>query len=77
MDDPCGALKGKSTWTDEDGVGRVKWDGGLTETGHASTSRRSCGGQAEMDGLGLKTTTQAGFPVWASKPGARPVRPDC
>jgi len=80
MDDPCGALKGKSTWTDEDGVGRVKRDGGvrgLAETEHASTSRRSRGGQAEMDGLGLKTTTQAGFPVWASKPGARPVRPDC
>jgi len=47
---------------DGDGVGRVKQDGGdggLAETGHASTSRRSHGGQAEMDGLsglGLKTT---------------------
>jgi len=61
--------------TDIDGVGRVKWDGGvrgLAETGHASTSRRSCGGQVEMDGLGglgLKATVHAGFSVLASKPG--------
>jgi len=80
-DDPRGALKSKSTWTDEDGVGRVKRDGGikdLAETGYASTSRRSRGGQAEMDGLGglgLKTTRQAAFLVWASKPRARPVWP--
>ena len=42
--DPCGALKSKSTWTDEDCVGRVKRDGGvrgLLETRHASTSKRS------------------------------------
>ncbi|PUZ48089.1 LOW QUALITY PROTEIN: hypothetical protein GQ55_7G217500 [Panicum hallii var. hallii] len=45
------------------------------EVGHASTSRS---GHAEMDGLGglgLKTTMEAGFPVWASKPGADSVRP--
>ena len=81
----------------EDGVGRVKQDGGkssrragsrkrktwrrqgLAEAGHASTPRRSRGGQAEMDGLdglGLKTIGEAGFPVWASKPGASPVWPE-
>jgi hypothetical protein len=36
------------------------------EVGHASTSRRSRSGYAEMDGLGglgLITTMEAGFPV--------------
>ena len=49
------------------------------EAGHASTPRRSRGGQEEMDGLdglGLKTIGEAGFPVWASKPGASPVWPE-
>jgi hypothetical protein len=49
------------------------------EVGHASTSRRSRSGHAEMDslsGLGLKTTMEAGFPVWASKLGADSVRPN-
>jgi hypothetical protein len=69
--DPHDALKSKSTWTDEDGIGRVKRDGGvrgLAETGYASTSRWSRGDQRKMDSLGslgLKTTGQAGFPVWA------------
>jgi hypothetical protein len=27
-------------------------------------------------GLVLKTIVQAGFPVWALKPGVHPVRPD-
>ena len=49
---------------DEDNIGRVKWDGGvggLAETGHGSISRRSRGGQTEIDGLGgmdLKTTVK-------------------
>jgi len=30
-----------------------------------------------LGGLDLKTTVQAGFPVWASKLGAHPVRVDC
>jgi hypothetical protein len=67
--DPRDALKSKSTWTDEDGVGRVKRDGGvrgMAETGHVSTSRWSRGDQGKMDGLGklgLKTTTYVGrFP---------------
>jgi hypothetical protein len=41
------------------------------KVGHASTSRRSRSGHAEIDGLGglgLKTTMEAGFLVWASKP---------
>ena len=49
------------------------------EAGHASTPRRSRGGQVKMnslDGLGLKTIDEAGFPVWASKPGASPVWPE-
>ena len=49
------------------------------KVGHASTLRRSRSGHAEMDGLGglgLKTTMEVGFPVWASKPRARLVRPD-
>ena len=81
-DDPHGALKSKSTWTDEDGVRRVKRDGGikdLAETGHASTSRRSRGSQVEMDslgGFGPKTTMQASFPIWTSQSRACPVRPD-
>ena len=44
--DPLGALKSKSTWTDEDGVGQVKRDGclkGLAEAGHALTPRESEG----------------------------------
>jgi hypothetical protein len=48
------------------------------EVGHASTSRKSRSGHAEMDGLcslGLKTTMEAYFPVQASKPGADSVRP--
>jgi hypothetical protein len=74
------ALKSESTWTDETAyVGRVKRNGGvqgLAEAGYASTSRRSHSGQVEMDGLGgldLKTTMQAGLPVWTPKPEARPV----
>ncbi|KAK8448404.1 hypothetical protein SEVIR_7G001552v4 [Setaria viridis] len=57
---------------------RLRGIKGLAETGHASTSRRSRGGQAKIDGLGglgLKTTALVGFPVWSSKPGASPVRP--
>jgi hypothetical protein len=71
MSDPRDALKSKSIWTDEDGVGRLKRDGGvrgLAEIGHVSTSRWSRGDQGKMDdlhGSGLKTTAQAGFPVWA------------
>ena len=30
-----------------------------------------------LGGLGLKTTVQASFSVWASKPEARPVWSDC
>ena len=44
----------------------------MVEAGHALTSRRACGGQAEMDGLGgldLKTTVQAGFTGWAQNWG--------
>jgi len=73
-DDPHGTLKSKSIWMDEDGVGRVK----QANTGHASISRWSRVSQADMDGLGdldFKTTRQTGMTVWASKPGARPVRP--
>jgi hypothetical protein len=29
-----------------------------------------------LGGLGLKTTVQAGFLIWASTPGARLVRPE-
>ena len=48
----------------------------MAETGHASTLRRPHGGQVEMyglGGLGLKTTVQLNFLVWASKskPGGR------
>ena len=60
--DPRGALKSKSTWKDEDNVGRVKRDRDirdLVKTGHASTSRRSHGGQVKMGDFGsldLKST---------------------
>jgi hypothetical protein len=59
---------------------REKFEGIKTqrEDGHTSTSRRSRSGHAEMDGLGglgLKTIMEAGFPVWASKPGADSVQP--
>ena len=73
---PRGALKSKSTWTDEDSVRGVKRDRvvrGLAETGYVLTSRRSRGGQVEMDSLSdlsLKTTSHAGFPVWASNRSA-------
>ena len=55
MGDSHGALKNKSTWTDEDGIGQVKRNGGvrgLTESRDVSTSRRPHGGQAEKDSLG-------------------------
>ena len=45
----------------------------------SSISRRSRGGQAEMNGLGgsgLKTTMQAGFPVYVSKSRTHLVRLD-
>jgi hypothetical protein len=58
---------------------RKKFEGvkARREVGQTSTSRRSRSGHTEMDGLdslGLKTTMEAGFPVWASKPGADSVR---
>ena len=68
-DNPRGALKSKSTWTDEDNARRVKRDRvvrGLAETRYALTLRRSRGAQEEMDslsGLSLKTTSHTGFPV--------------
>jgi hypothetical protein len=61
---PRGALKNKSTWTDEDDIYQVKRDEGLTEIGHTSTSRRSRGTQVDMgglSGLGLKATSRQVF----------------
>jgi hypothetical protein len=45
------------------------------EAGHTSTSSDSRGSHVRangLDGLGLKTITVAGFPVWATKPGVGP-----
>ena len=44
------------------------------ETGHVLTSWL-CGDQVETDGLDFKTTMQASFSVWTSKPRACPVWP--
>jgi hypothetical protein len=63
---PRDALRSKSIWTDEDGVRRVKQDGGvrgLAETGHASTPRWSRGDQGKMNV----------WVVWASKPPRRQI----
>jgi hypothetical protein len=86
-----GAWKSKNAWQVErecDGKSsrrsvrreRERFEGvkAQREVGHASTSRKSRSGHAEMDGLcslGLKTTMEAYFPVQASKPGADSVRP--
>ncbi|RLM61337.1 hypothetical protein C2845_PM14G09510 [Panicum miliaceum] len=59
---------------------RVRWArakdskaSSAADAGHASSSARSRGGQADMEGfggLGLKTTPLDGFPVSAAKSGA-------
>ena len=41
----------------------------MAETGHVLTSWL-CDDQVETDGLDFKTTMQASFSVWTSKPGA-------
>ena len=54
MGDPCGTQKIKSTWAEARYVSASGWHGDRVE-------------MVGLGGLGLKTTTQSGLPVWASK----------